>query len=82
LSQSATQITERKLALFLIESLFLLASLTLDYDHGVALARQQRYAEAADQFQEALQRKPDHSAAKSALERARQLAKGQRPAQP
>ena len=52
------------------------------FNYGVALARQQRYAEAAEQFQETLQRQPEHSAAKSALERARQLAKGQRPAQP
>ena len=51
------------------------------FNYGVALAKQQRYAEAAQQFQATLQRQPDHSAAKSALERARQLAKGQRPAQ-
>jgi tetratricopeptide (TPR) repeat protein len=52
------------------------------FNYGVALARQQRYAEAARQFQEALRRQPDHSAAKSALERALQLAKSQRPGQP
>jgi tetratricopeptide (TPR) repeat protein len=51
------------------------------FNYGVALAKQQRYAEAAQQFQATLQRQPDHSAAKSALERARQLAKGQSPAQ-
>jgi tetratricopeptide (TPR) repeat protein len=52
------------------------------FNYGIALARQQRYAEAAQQFQETLQRQPDHSAAKSALERALQLAKGQRQGQP
>jgi tetratricopeptide (TPR) repeat protein len=52
------------------------------FNYGVALARQQRYAEAAQQFQETLRRQPDHSAAKSALERALQLAKGQRQGQP
>jgi tetratricopeptide (TPR) repeat protein len=51
------------------------------FNYGVALARQQRYAEAADQFRETLQRQPDHAGAKSALERALQLAKGQRPGQ-
>jgi tetratricopeptide (TPR) repeat protein len=51
------------------------------FNYGVALAKQQRYAEAAQQFQATLQRQPDHSAAKSALERALQLAKSQRPAQ-
>jgi len=51
------------------------------FNYGVALAKQQRYAEAAQQFQATLQRQPDHSAAKGALERARQLAKSQRPAQ-
>jgi tetratricopeptide (TPR) repeat protein len=52
------------------------------FNYGVALAKQQRYAEAAHQFHEVLQRKPDHAAAKSALDRALQLAKGQRPASP
>ena len=48
------------------------------FNYGVALARQQRYAEAAQQLQETLQPQPEHSAAKSALGRARQLAKGER----
>ncbi|MGO8927338.1 MAG: tetratricopeptide repeat protein [Limisphaerales bacterium] len=57
-------------------------SVNARFNYGVALARQQRYAEAAQQFQETLQRQPNHSAAKSALERARQLAKSQRQVQP
>lgn len=48
------------------------------FNYGVALAKQQRYAEAAQQFQAALQLQPDHAGAKSALERALQLAKSQR----
>jgi len=51
------------------------------FNYGIALARQQHYAEAAQQFQETLQRQPDHSAAKSALDRALQLAKSRRQVQ-
>ena len=49
------------------------------FNYGVALAREQRYAEAAQQFQEVLRRQPDHAAAKSALARALQLEKSSRP---
>jgi tetratricopeptide (TPR) repeat protein len=51
---------------------------TARFNYGVALAKAQRYREAAQQFQAALQLQPDHAGAKSALERALRLGKGQR----
>jgi tetratricopeptide (TPR) repeat protein len=49
------------------------------YNYGVALARARRYPEAVRQFQETLNRQPDNPAARSALDRALQLEKGQSP---
>lgn len=49
------------------------------FNYGIALAKQHRYDEAARQFQETLQRQPDHAATKAALERALKLANGQQP---